>query len=572
MPIFEILIIKDHEYPMNARPESGTGLFLEKKQQIMGDLDLEAIVKNLDLCVDMYKLAYIGATAANAGVVKSKIIELQNDFGVICVDAKYTMGILQTSASNVLELLLQAYKQLIAGQDKVALAKLKRCSDSAAAMATAAKDLSGRFSALQSKSSMAKSEAALAQASEEEKRRKAESEIKEFNEKMKGLNKLTQELSKQMEDAKADQQKAEKKVATSEKQAFILGIIGLVANTAAAGLQTYAQMRNPLAGLVAQNQTGTQDNPELKKQTDEWSAANQAFIKAKQEAAGAQLKLDTAKGLIESTQKELDAIKAKGKLEAEDDAAYAARVAEKQDLINAEKAKLPNLQKDYDSAQDASTQAGAKSQSLGAAAKALSQGTDNMAKQSFSAADAAREALDKAMEQKETIRKEQNKNIVDISVITGQLAATKVVGQNSDVAVKALTVSMYAISQVIRALNDAAMFWNQIAVASSNLDKMGMDKEVIDFESLDSESRITAYKSDDFKFNYLSNMCSWAVLHDIAEDYVHAIEQSRNLNNDNIANSVDSPQVARELVASFAAQVNAKANKYAQETMKLGVL
>jgi septal ring factor EnvC (AmiA/AmiB activator) len=573
---YEILIVENREYVLNERPSAADVLVLQKQKEILGNLRLDTVINNLDLCVDMYRLAYIGATAANAGVVKSKVIDLQSEFGKICVLANETMLTLKDSCQQTLKLLDAAYAYLIQGSDGVALAKLARCADQAKRMSAAAAKLSDQFLDLQGKSAEAKSEAALAHASEEEKRRHAHQEMVKLNAELKGCETSIGNLVKELESVNADQAKAEKELSADKKRGFVLGIISLVSGVAAAGLQTYAQTRNPLSVLVAQNQTGTLD-AELKQITEKWEAAKKERDDVNKKLSDLTRKLDCAKETIALSQKEVDDLKAQPDSEAAQEEDGAAKrisrdksIADKQAIIQAETKNVAQFEADIKDLKAQSAAAGETYAALGASARKLAEGTDNMAKQSFSAADQSQSKLEKIIDIKRQVNQERNDLEIKMGGMVGQLAATQVVGANAEIAVKALQVAMFAISQVIVALNDAAMFWRQISTACENLRQDSMDKQVIDLESLSKEERIAEYKSQVFMLSYLEHICSWAALHEIAHQYTISVEQSRTLNNQHISHSIDDPEQAAKIVSTLAKSINDKI--MLQATQSLAVL
>lgn len=574
---YEILIVENREYILNERPSAVDVLVLQKQKEILGNLRLDTVINNLDLCVDMYRLAYIGATAANAGVVKSKVIDLQSEFGKICVLANETMLTLKDSCQQTLKLLDAAYAYLIQGSDGVALAKLARCADQAKRMSAAAAKLSDQFLDLQGKSAEAKSEAALAHASEEEKRRHAHQEMVKLNAELEGCQTSIGNLVKELEKVNADQAKAEKELSADKKRGFVLGIISLVSGVAAAGLQTYAQTRNPLSVLVAQNQTGTLNNAELKQITEKWEAAKKERDDVNKKLSDLTRKLDCAKETIALSQKEIDDLKAQPDgetAEGKDDAAKKTgrdkSIADKQAIIQAETKNVAQFEADIKDLKAQSVAAGETYAALGASARKLAEGTDNMAKQSFSAADQSQSKLEKIIDIKRQVNQERNDLEIKMGGMVGQLAATQVVGANAEVAVKALQVAMFAISQVIVALNDAAMFWRQISTACENLRQDSMDKQVIDLESLSKDERIAEYKSQVFMLSYLEHICSWAALHEIAHQYTISVEQSRTLNNQHISHSIDDPEQAAKIVSTLAKSINDKI--MLQATQSLAVL
>lgn len=561
---YEILIVEDRQYVLNERPSAADVLVQQKQKEILGNLRLDTVINNLDLCVDMYRLAYIGATAANAGAVKSKVIDLQSEFGKLCVLANETMLTLKDSCQQTLKLLDAAYAYLIQGSDGVALAKLTRCADQAKRMSEAAEKLSDQFLDLQSKSSDAKSEAALAHASEEEKRRHAREEMTKLNAELEGCQTTIGSLVKELEAANADQAKAEKELSEDKKRGFVLGIISLVSGVAAAGLQTYAQTRNPLSVLVAQNQTGTLDNAELKQITEKWEAAEKKREELNQSLKALNRKLASAKETIALSEKEIAELKA----QTEDKAAAAKDgaakigsdklIADKEAIIKAEAKTVAQLEAEIKDLKADSVEMANTCNALSASARKMSEGADNMAKQAFSAADQSQSKLEKIIDIKRQVNQQRNDLQIKMGGLVGQLAATQIVERNTDVAVKALQVAMFAISQVIVALNDAAMFWRQIATACESLRQNSMDKQVIDMESLSKDERIAEYKSQMFMLSYLEHICSWAALYEISHQYTVSVEQSRTLNNQHISHSIDDPEQAAKIVSTLAKSINQK--------------
>ncbi|WMD21525.1 hypothetical protein RAS12_03895 [Achromobacter seleniivolatilans] len=520
----------------------------------------------------MYRLAYIGATAANSGVVKTKVIDLQSEFGKLCVLANETMMTLQDSCQQTLKLLDAAYAYLIQGRDRVAIAKLAHCAEQALRMSAASEKLSDQFLDLQSKSAEAKSEAAMAHASEEEKRRQALQDIQKLKGELEGCRVTIEDLAQQLEKNNAAQAKAEKELSADKKRGFALSIISLVSGVAAAGLQTYAQARNPLSVLVAQKQTGTLDNAELNQITEKWQAAEKQRTVISNTLKDLTRQLSSAKETIALSEKEIKELQAQPEAATKEKDKDAAKplgkdklIADKQATIQAQTEIVSRLETEIQDLKKQSDSASITCSALSDSARKLAEGTDNMAKQSFSAAEQSQSTLEKLMDTERAVNQQRNDLQMKKGGLVGQLAATELVGNNAEVAVKALQVAMFAISQVIVALNDAALFWRQIATACESLGINSLDKQVIDLESLSKDERIEEYKSQIFMLSYLEHICSWAALYEISRQYTVSVEQSRTLNNQHIRNSIDDPAEAAKLVSQLAKSINQKISKQAAQ-------
>ncbi|VEB41058.1 Uncharacterised protein [Chromobacterium violaceum] len=167
------------------------------------------------------------------------------------------MTTFKVETENIISLLLQTYKWLLNGKEKLALLKLAHCAESATEMSDSAEKLARSFEQLQVKSTVARSNTIEAEASAKERQEKAEQAERETIASQKAEQVKRDELAGQISQMQALFDDAKEREEAEAKKAFITTIISAVTTTIGAGLGAYSALKNPISLVTGGSDSGS---------------------------------------------------------------------------------------------------------------------------------------------------------------------------------------------------------------------------------------------------------------------------------------------------------------------------
>jgi hypothetical protein len=79
-------------YSLDTAPDYNDPLVQKEAKSVLGQLNLKDITENLDLCVELFYVAYNGVAGAKGGTIQAEVAVLQSQLAMLCNECVKTMG------------------------------------------------------------------------------------------------------------------------------------------------------------------------------------------------------------------------------------------------------------------------------------------------------------------------------------------------------------------------------------------------------------------------------------------------------------------------------------------------
>lgn len=535
------LSVNGKTYSLSVAPDYGDQLVQQEVKSVLGHLSLKDVTENLYLSVELFYVAYNGVAGARGGTIQAEIAELQSNLALLCNECVKTMTTFQVETHNIIEELLQTYRWLTKGQEKLALRKLAHCSESSTSMATSANALAKQFIDLQVRSTKARSNTFEEETSQRERQLAAEKAEREMIVKQKAEQANQEELVAQVSNMQQLYDKAQQKEEKESNKSLILGITSAVMGAIGAGVGAFTAAQNPVGTLVASSSRASnaasnneaianaqKDVDEKKKQSD---AAQQKLLEAKDEQTAKQNAVNKLRGELDSLNKKI--------AEKEQDTFV------KEDELKMLKEERDGKQRDFDAANNELTTANNKVQSLEQSAKdataayaAVATTLQDMAKstgQMAAAAATAEESIHqekmKYLNQKLELEKEKRKSLVALAEYAENIRNLKVEEGSAALSVNSLHAAVDALGKIIGTLTKASLFWDQMSAYCNRMANQGFQQDINDLTDpnlgLSKEDRISEYRDPNFMNQFLSYLCQWVAVNGLSGQYLIAASDAQ---------------------------------------------
>jgi hypothetical protein len=517
-------------YDLSIAPQYGDALVQEEVKSVLGQLSLKDVTENLDLAVELFFVAYNGVAGARGGTIQAEIAKLQSKLALLCNECVKTMATFQAETVNIIDLLIQTYRWLTNGKEKLAITKLAHCSESSTKMSQSAKNLAQQFIELQVSSTVVRSNTIEEEASELDKKKAAEKAEREMRAKQKEEQINQTELVDQIKEMQTLFDDAKEREQKESDKALILGIVSSITNAIGAGLSAFAATKNPV-GTLAANEASAEQNEKLEK-------AQKDANKKKQESDEIQHKVEEAKDEQTAKQNTVD------KLTAEiDDLNHKIAAIEQdpsgdEDKLKKEKETKTAKQGALKKANDELVTANNKVQTLeasakkaleayaasGTALKELSKSSGQMAA-AASAEESIRQEKMQYLNKRLELEDQKRKSLILIAEYAENIKNLQAEEGAATISVNSLHAAVAALGKIVGTLTNAGLFWDQMSAYCERMTAQGFQRDLKDLMTLDPEERLEEYKQPFFMSGYLHYMCQWAAINGLSGEYLtHAME------------------------------------------------
>ncbi|MEO6521336.1 MAG: hypothetical protein ABIN91_06660 [Mucilaginibacter sp.] len=540
-------------YDLQVAPAYTDPLVLKQRKDLLLEIDLDELNDNLYLSVELLFVAYNGVAGAQGGKLQAEINDIMGALALLCNRCVGTMNSFKIETENIISQLGQTYRFLVSGNEKLALAKLKRCGVSSKVMATDSEKLSSEFMELQKRSVAVRSNTIIEETSEYNRKLAAEKAIRELEAKQKAEKVNQEELVAQVANLQAMYDKAQRDEDKAADRSLILGITSAICGAIGAGLGAFAAAKNPAASAITKTSSdrATAKKIELAQaKADEAKTnsdkANKKLLGLKDKVNSAKTKLAALETQKTETQTEISIIEGVDagdrtkKQKADLDKHKKALVKITADIAE-NKGKTETLQGEMKlvekSAKDLSAEYGAASASL----EKLSGGLDKMADAASSAEESIRSEKMAVLEKKFAMEAEKRKSLVAMAEFAENIKNSKVEQGNAEVSINSLHAAIEAMGKIVGTLTNASLFWKQMADYCSKMSEKGFQatlQDIIDPDTgLDLDERVEHYQDLHFMSEFLFYICQWVALNGLSGEYLISTSNAQKKCVQNLAQS-----------------------------------
>lgn len=534
------LRVNNETYSLTKIPDSSSSLVQAEMQNVLHDLNLASILTDLDRAADLIYLAYNGV--AGTGVLAASVSSKQKKLGDLCADCVITMTAFRQGTQDILFNLIDAFENLLAAEEEIALEILAECGDYAKDMSVKCEKLANGFNQLKidtEKDSVSAEIAVGKQVDKLEEIRKRRAEMQATLNKQKENSEM---LRLTLEELKTEITEAKEQEDKESERAFITGIVGAVTGAIGAGLGAFVAAKNPIATAASKIPSDTNTSQTTTKSSSDSVTEEQAKQNlAKEDLRKKQAALDLANEKLEAAKKEVEAAKkiVDTKQQALEKAQQSGNtqdtmVAEK-DLEDATKVLAEANTKEFE-AQKVKTSAQSKLEdkkaeiaALAATMDSISDKISNVEKKSEERAKSIRSHKNNLYVQKREAQRLRRESLSQIAELTSLLKSSDEDKEIEESSQHALEMAVWAFANVYAALSDAKFFWDNMAEYCKRLSNPHTTKLIMrNMKKEDKQKRILYYSSDRFMQTAIFYLVRWKALETICDEYITASQTARN--------------------------------------------
>ncbi|MBD2162831.1 hypothetical protein H6G04_00270 [Calothrix membranacea FACHB-236] len=507
---------QEETYSLKIQPAFTSKLVRASEKEILQDLSLNSVISNLKNAADLIFVAYNALAGADGGKLQAKMSGLQKSLLDLTGDCITTVQGFESCSQEVITYTMKSYKWLFDGNEKLAITQLVRCGEIAGKMADEAQKLAERFKELGDKSQLVLEDSIKEEGLQEHKRLEMIQKLNELKANQVNAQKLQQELQIALDEVQKQYEEARAREKVESERAFTMGLVGAIFGGLAAGLGSAAQiitsvhpatagpkaMAQMAAGQAGNSQASNNlaqngQNNDLVKKAEEAQAEKSKLEKETQEN---EAKIKEAEGIIkDTTNQETKANKEKELQES---------LKKREEL----KVKL-----------EAATQALDK---ISSGLKDLSGNLSNLGNQAHSNAELASKQKMEFFQQKNNLAAENRKTLAALEEYAVRAANGQVDLNNAAAAVETLHYAVQALSQIVVALNQAALFWRSMSAYCKRLQKSEFLNEVKDLQELEKDDRLAYYSEPEFILGCVINLSKWVALNSVCQQYLKAVNET----------------------------------------------
>ena len=507
------------KYKLTKLPPVDSGLVSIQKRTMLGLIDLEKMLFQLELCVDLYQIVYNAVNGITG--LHSKVTQLRLDFCSAMGTSEDTALEFEATTRNVANSLKSVYSFLMAGDQTTALTIMASIGDKAADMQEKSTALMQTFKTVKKGTeevliSVVSTNEALYAKEEAFKKERAEQEAE-----LAAYQVLVEEYQKKATRIQQEIDEMKELATTQEERQFTTEMMGIFTNMFSGAIQAFAGSSSmsshgtpkstELADLSSKNMVS--NDGEKQKYTTE----NDTYLAAKAEVEKIEKRIEEIKKVLndESFSKEKTNIAPDKKTDAD----------KTENELQEEKQTSEGKKKEKEAERDkakAQAEIYRKTlEALGVVFDTVSGKIQEMGEDSKKKVDSLRGQISELRAEKNKIEDIYTMNLSKMAAVMKKIE-TNLNGQKDvDVAIDSLLLAISALGRIISVLEQMTTFWDRIQSSCKVL-----KAEQKDIEVMASSSVIAILcREGEFAFQYFSFMAHWVALNSIFSDYLDAVSE-----------------------------------------------
>jgi chemotaxis protein histidine kinase CheA len=504
---------KEETYALNKKPDVKSQLVIASKKEILQTLSLETVILNLKNSAD---LIYIAHNALGGTLIQSKTVGLQHDLLQASADSISAVQDFVTRSADVINYTIEAYNWLFDLEEELAVEQLVTCGEIAGEMAETAKKLAKSFRDLSENSEKILEDSTDLMNLQHQEKLKFENDKLDLIASRNSLNKLQEELEAAYKEVVEEYEEAREREKIESDRAFALGITSAIVQGVGAGLGGIGSGAI-LAAKVAIASSSPVGMVGVAAATAAASSqsSNQATAKSRTE------KLEEAETKKQKLEREKEKIESKINTSKENIKAFEGEKKEK------EEEKLKKHQEALKETQEKLDETNQLIQSIMNSVSQVSQQFGQAADRAQSAAEQASSQKMAFFKAKQQLAAENRKALATMEEYAIRISNTDLSKSNADVAVQTLFIAVTALDRIVIALEETAMFWSSMAKFCTRLATSKLLSDLKTIQKLSSpEKRQTSYHRESFLQEAVKNLCGWAALNAVCNEYLEAVKET----------------------------------------------
>lgn len=507
---------------MSHEPPKGSLLVQENKKAVLGEINLEKMIGELQDCVDLLQITY---NAVDGFAVQVQVQDLSNQFVDAMNNSNQTALEFQLSAHNALEACVYAYAMLMKGETKFALGLLAKTQSTAHRMSEQADKLVDTYQKLTDYTNTVLKSIMDERASDEKKREETLAMIGELKGSIQAMEKLKDELAKDIQEMNSEYQQMQQREIQAEKRAFGMQLASMVLGAVGGILGLPAQL---LGSSDAKRDAAEREAQSV---TGETSAQDQA-MRSYAQNVGRQTAIQAELGKLDKRVQRIDQVldgelyqggAHSDKMDPDDpDAEKTDKELreEKQSAVDQKE----KLNQELNGLKGEQSTLEKTLKGLGVAVDQVSEKARDMAQDIQKNADSLAKRAEDIRKKRDELKDLERKNLTDLAKETAKMENMVMDANSLESAVQCLVIAIGSLRRVLAYLQEIKLFWMNVETFCGNLAKDENLTDLIDLQKdYPAEECAVFFRGSLFVEGYLGLMAKWQALHVIFSEYQIAL-------------------------------------------------
>lgn len=540
-------------------PSNESILVQKSRKDVLGEINLEKMLANLDDCVDLLQITFNAVDGFN---VQSKVQDLSEKFSNAMLKSNTAALDFKLATETVVEAYIEAYGNLFYGETELAISILTDIKPIAQRMVKRSDELVKTYDELTNYTNIILKEVMDERSADETKRNETKALIVQLEASVKAMSKLKQNLADDIKKLEEDYNKLEQREMKQEKRAYNMQLASLIIS----GISSLFGNASDVSFINKKNE---RDESECMagSETGECSAEN----KAKRDYTQNIREQESIKAQIQKNDeriKEIDVI-LDGELykdgtnheNAEKDNPDTQKTD--QELRN-EKVSLTNenstLKNNLNSLKGTEESLSSTLKGFGVVMDKVSGEVRSAAQEMQQRADSLAERMEVIRKRRDELKDKERENVVKLAEYTAKME-NAVMDENSlESAIQSLVIAIGCLRRVLAYLQEIKLFWMNVETFCDSLaNNDGLIKLIDHQENKEPEQRAAYFKTILFVKGYIETISKWQTLHIIFSEYLEALAKVSHRLNESFTQELDSDRkVQWQFASKLAGQLKDK--------------
>lgn len=541
-------------------PSKECSLVQKSKKDVLGEINLEKMLANLDNCVDLLQITF---NAVDGFDVQSKVQELSNRFIDAMTESNKTALEFKLATENVCEAYINAYGNLFYGEIDIAIMILTDTKSIAARMVKKSDALVKIYDGLTDYTNAVLKEVMNERSADEKKRSETKSLINELDGSVKAMEELKENLKKEIEQYDADYKKLQEREMKQEERAnemqlasmiigAVSGLFGVAANTVQDSKsereQSQQQLGSEKGEISAQAKAKKEYTDNISKQEQKKSAVKKAeerIVAIDRILDGGMYKGGENNESADSSDPDTQKTDEDLRKEKQDKVNEKGRLISELNTLKGEEGVLSNTLEGF-----------------GAVMDKVSEDTRNTAHEIQKTADSLSKRMEDIDKKRMELKKQERANIIKLAENTAKMQNMVMDDNSLESAIQCLVIAIGCLRKVLAYLHEIKLFWKNVETFCDNLAANDSIAKLINTQAnKDPQQRAAYFKTILFVKGYVGMIAKWQALYVIFTDYLVSLAKVSKRMSETLEKSLNPDRKEQwKLATKLAGQLKDKLN------------
>ncbi len=547
-------------------PSEESILVQQGRKDVLGEINLEKMLANLDDCVDLLQITF---NAVDGFAVQSKVQDLSTKFSNAMLKSNTAALDFKLATKTVVNAYIEAYGNLFYGETEVAISILTDIKPIAQKMVKKSDELVKTYDELTNYTNVILKEVMDERSADETKRNETKTLIAQLEASINAMNELKKNLVDDIKQFEEDYKKLEQREMEQEKRSYNMQLASLIIS----GIGSLFGTAND---VYSDNKKKERD--EAEHMTESEMGECSAETKAKRDYTQNICEQENIKSQLQKIDERIKAIDevldgqfykdGENNENADKDNPDTQKTAQE---LRDEKVSLTNkkssLNNDLNSLKGKEDTLSNTLKGFGAAMDKVSEEVHSAAQEMQKKADSLAERMEVIRKRRDELKDKERENVVKLAEYTAKMENAVMDANSLESAVQSLVVAIGCLRRVLAYLQEIKLFWMNVEAFCDRLaNDDGIVKLIKHQEQKEPEKRAAYFKTILFVKGYIQTVSKWQTLNIIFSEYLEALAAVAKRLNESFEQALDSDRkVQWKLASKLAGQLKNKLKSEAAE-------